>query len=314
MKSGTPVSKLILYTAALIITAFFIAEANLAKAESVSTTQQEQKTEPACELDQALDELLAVKDGALAGPLRDRVEFRARKAVLTQTIVCANAEITKTETRLNKLAITTSTSEDLRAQFLSSLSASKDKYKSYAEVVATSTGLINVKELAEDILEWRKSEYLPLLSKINDFILVTNNEESLKIARARFEKISSTLSILQLANIVSIKKLLLEAAAFTKEAEALNHEAGALVYEYLVPIYTASSSTELLSSSTLLLTATGTIQISEDSTEGRASSTSKEVASPPTVVSLVKASLESLRDAYANYLKISATVRNILGL
>lgn len=296
---------------AFIITAFLIMGVNLAQAESVSTTPQE--TAPTCKLNQALDELLAVKDGALAGPTRDRAEFRARKAVLVQTIVCANEEIIETEGRLNRLVITASTtSEDLRAQFLSSLKVSKDQYNSYADVVATSTGLIDIKELAADILEWRKGEYLPLLSKINDLILVINNGESLKIARSRFEKISATLSILRLVNTASIKKLLSEAAVFTKEAEALNSEAEALVHEYLVPVHPTSSP----SSSTLLLTATGTIEISQELAtvaSGTIESDLDEPA-PPTVVALVKASLESLKKSYVNYIRISVAVRNILGL
>ncbi|MDP1689098.1 MAG: hypothetical protein Q8L47_03125 [bacterium] len=324
----------IFFSALALSLVVFSGGVNFAKAETATTTAQE--SAPVCELNKALNELLVIKDGSLTGIARDRAEFKARKAVVTQTIICADIEIAGTEASLTGLTLVAPEDEALRTQFLTSLNASKDQYAIYSDAIATSTGLFDIKNLAEDILTWRKNEYIPLLGQINDFILVISNEQSTKIARARFDKISSTISILRLSNVASIKSLLDGASALTTKADKLNTEAHLLVSAYFVPIpaYSTSSPSEILSNKTWegkpptgtdMLYATGTpvfidsgftnTQAVIENTDNKATSTPKLIStSTPTVVSLVKLSIISLKGAYTNYLKISVLVRNILGL
>lgn len=316
MPSNNILTYKITLSAIVITLAIFLGLINLARAETATGTPQE--LSPACNLNEALDELLTVKDGTLTGLARDRSEIKARKAVIEQIIICANKEVSETETRLNELALTDSKDEGLRVQFLASLQVSDDQHSAYAGALATSMGLTDVKKLAEDILTWRKSEYLPLLSQINDFILVINNEQSTKIARARFEKISTTLSILRLANVSSIKGLLHDADTLTTKSDKLNADAHILIRNYFVPINatsTASGTVMVIASGTPVF-ATGTVDVADvvkEKAKGQATTT-LDLIPAPTVVSLVKASIESLRGAYTNYLKISVAVRNILGL
>lgn len=304
--------KIILITTALMLVIFAVV-VNSAHAETAATTTKEQVL--GCQLNKTLDELLLVKDSALTGIARDRAEFKARKAVLTQTIICAQEEIADTEGRLNNLKLVIEEDEILRIQFLNSLHVSLAQYNNFANSVASTTGLIDVKILAEEILEWRKNEYLPLLNKINDFILVVSSEESARIARGRLQKISTALSILRLANATSIKNLLDEAGTLTKKAERLNADARLLVSTYLVTVQATSttSSTPISAASGTLELASGTPDTSKIKLEEPQLET-KELVPEVTVVSLIKTSLESLKEAYTNYLKISALVKTILGL
>ena len=311
----------IIFFALAFAYSFCLIGLSLAKAETATSTIPE--VAPACELNKAVDELLSIKDGALTGLARDRAEFKARKAVIEQTIICAPEEINQIKEKLEGLVLETPEDEGMRTQFLASLVTSEESYAKFSEAVSTSIGLTDIKKLAEDILEWRKNDYVPLLSKINDFILVINNEQSIKIARARFDKIKSTITILRLSSVPSIKSLLVESSKLTEKADKLSSDAHKLVLKFYVP--TEILSTE--STSSVMLVATGTQSLA--STTANSSGTVKEIkkgiesgiiestpmpTSTSTVVSLVKSSIGSLKSAYNNYLKISVTVRNILGL
>lgn len=320
MKDNIFSFKKIFFSALALTLAVFSGGVNFAKAVTTTTTQE--VVASVCELNKALDELLVIKDGSLTGVARDRAELKVRKGVVTQTIICANIEISGTEKNLNDLALIAPEDEALHTQFLLSLKASKDQYAIYSDAVATSTGLFDIKNLAEDILTWRKDKYIPLLGQINDFILVISNEQSTKIARSRFDKISSTISILRLSNVASIKSLLDEASVLTSKADKLNTEAHLLVSDYFIPIPAYSTST---ATGTDMLYATGTPvaidSVATSTNEDKADAGAKAASTPkltststPTVVSLVKSSIISLKGAYTNYLKISVLVRNILGL
>ena len=283
----------------------FLLLASGASAQTTGNTTSTAEEKPVCELAKSLDELLAVKDGALTGIARDRAEFAARKALLDQTIVCATLEIEETKTKLGTLELR---EEDafLRAQFLDELAKNKETYSSYAKEVSTSTGLLEIKDLAEKILSWRTETYLPLLQKTNDLILVATNQKSIAVARSRFNKISTALGILRLTSVPSVNKLLTEAGTLTKEAERLTAEAHTIVLSYAVPVKatsTASSTSQtiLTASSSTMLTASGTL------------ATTTKIPDT-TALELVRASLESLRGAYTNYLEISSVVKIILGL
>lgn len=307
--------------ASVFALAFILGGPRLIKAETATSTIV--GSPQVCELNKALDELLAVKDSAITGLARDRAEFKVRKAVIEQTIICAREEIQQTKMKLEALIISAPEDEALRSQFIDSLTLSSVTYDEYSQAMATSTGLIDIKKLAEDILDWRKNEYIPMLSQVNDFILVINNDQSIKVARARFDKIKSTISILRLSNVASIRNLLDDSAQLTTKAIKLNNDAHTIVLTYFVPVEPVG----LESTSSLMLIATGTLSLasySENSTETlketkknietSLSASSTLATSTSTVVTLVKSSIGFLKGAYTNYLKISISVRNILGL
>jgi len=109
-----------------------------------------------------------------------------------------------------------------------------------------------------------------------------------------------------------------------------------LVLDYFIPVNSTSSPSQILSdkiwegkpsSSTIMLFATGTptfttstvtstLATDENTKSGETPAPTPPPVggSAPTVVSLIKSSIVSLKGAYANYLKISVLVRNILGL
>lgn len=292
-----------------------------AKAQIFGNATSSEPTKPTCELNKALDNLLTIKDSNLAGLTRDRAEFKARKEVLIQTVICAQEEIDSTKNRLNELAPATGIDRGLSLQFAGDLDAAILSYEAYSGRIATTTGLLEVKDLASEILAWRNKYYLPLLQQVNDFILLVTSERAHETAQARFEKISNSLSILRLSQIYGIKTSLESAAKLTKSASILNTEARIIVNGYVRTVATSTAtSTEIqleansaATSSMKIEIATGTLR-SSLATSTATSTIEEGEENPPNVMEVVKESLGALKLAYGEYLKISGLVKQILGL
>lgn len=310
------------YAVLAIFFAFvFLAPFKTAEAQIFGSASTSAPEKPICELDKAMDNLLKTKDSDLSGTVRDRAEFKARKEVLIQTVICAQEEISSAENRLTELKPETENDKNLAGQFAADLASATVKYGFYSDEIATSTGLLEVKDLASGILKWRNDVYLPLLQQVNDFVLVINSERAVQTAEARFGKISTSLSILRLSQIYGIKTALDSAAKQTNKASALNAEARSIVDSYIRATSTATSteplekgaatSTGQFNAASSASSSTETIDLASKSA---ATSTAAEVKAQPKVIDMVKESLSSLKLAYNDYLKISGLVKQILGL
>ena len=285
-----------------------------------------------CQLDKALNRLLEVKDSDLATGEREAAELSARKDLLGEIIICSSIEIDALRAKLSGLDLSKNNERDslLRNKFEGDLDAAAFYYHAATDSLdKTELTLDEVKTAAKDMLAWRESFYAPLITKVNNFLLVIESAEAIKTAKTRFQKISSTLGAVKLREVREIKRLLNESDTLIKKSEELNGEAHGLVWSiesvFESPSSTAATSSEETGGLTGKDKTPTTIATSTDETQpldeiglasGETASTTPKAApkAEDQVLTLVKESLGNIKGAYANYLAISSLVRKILGL
>jgi|SRR3989344_1914842 len=285
-----------------------------------------------CQLDKALNRLLEVKDSDLETGEKEAAEFSARKDLLEEIIICSSIEIDALKAKLFGLDLSKNNERDalLHNKFEGDLDAAAFYYRTTTEGLnKTELTLDEIKAAAKGMLAWRESFYAPLITKVNNFLLVIENAEAIKTAEIRFQKISSTLGAVKLREVREIKRLLSESDALIKKSVALNGEAHSLVWSiesvFESPSSTAATSSEETGELTEKDKTLTTIATSTDETRsldenglaaGETASTTPKAAprAEDRVLPLVKESLGNIKGAYANYLAISGLVRKILGL
>ncbi|MDP3956759.1 MAG: hypothetical protein Q8P97_02070 [bacterium] len=268
-----------------------------------------------CKLEDALKALLDVKDSDLSPPDRDQAELNARKGVLSQIVICSEVELGTFKKRLTDLDLKSNDKKDelLRDKFLGDIGTIGSYFSDINNRLAGDIDLEGVKALAKEFSEWRETFYIPTLSNLNDFALVIQNQQAIKTARARFDKIFFSLSAVKLNNTTDIKKLLNESDGYIKKGAELNEQAHALAWTVNLIFDNASSSpTSTAVTTTSSSTATSTT-INASSTALNATST-PEVQPAQPILPLVRDSLGELKKAYGDYLAISNIVKKYLGL
>jgi hypothetical protein len=136
-------------------------------------------------------------------------------------------------------------------------------------------------------------------------------------AKARYDKIYSTLSAFRLSESPDIKKLLSDSDTLIRESGELNTKAHDLILntDYVFQLSTSTATTTPSATSTSAEpTSTATSTPGASSTSPTASSTA--TSTPPQsddVSSLIKASLGKIKDTYTNYLAVSKLVKKIIG-
>lgn len=297
---------------AIFLAISFLMISPVAAAENVSSTQPVTPlTAKDCKLQDSLDALLKIKDSDISSEERNRAELGAREDVISQIVVCSSVELDAFKKRLTDLDLKDSDEKDrlLRDKFLGDIDAGKFYFSKTNDKLASDLELQDIKELARNIALWRESFYVPALSNINDFILVIEDAQAIKTARARFDKISFSLSAVKLNEVIEIKDLLGQASQHIQKGAELSKQAHDLIWDIDLIFNSASSSPT---------STPATTTDSDTFTLNDATSTMVETASStdtsPRVLPLVKDSLIELRKAYVAYLSISGIVKKYLGL
>lgn len=284
------------------------AQTAFAAATGTMTASTTESNVPACHLTQALDELLAVNDSDIDAKTKKENELEARINVLSQTVICAKAEIDDLQNRLSNLNLEADEDTAMNEALLNALTSATEYYNAVESKMSDAMTLDEVRTLADAVLAWRNTYYLPLLNQVNNFNLVMSGVNSLDTAKNRLQKITNVLTLLRLDQVVKIKALLNGSKTLTNKAANLNSKAHSMVLDYVI----ASTTTEIFPASSTTESTTNEVSV------GTAASSSKDTLtkseSPVTVASLIKESLNNIKSAYTNYLGISDLVKKILGL
>src|SRR3989344_4676580 len=261
-------------------------------ASSTASSSDAGTADQTCELNQALDTLIAIKDSNIDTQLKAQAELDARKKLLEQTVICSEDEIGSLRDRVNGLSLSSDNEKNLKDSILKDLDVAISYYEEQGKKITDKASVGDVKQQANDVLAWRASFYDPLVFKVNDFYLITAGGQSIKTAESRFQKIQNTLNALGLGNVEKIKSLLNDSAGYTEDAKDASRKASDLFWNNINnPSSTPTTTT-----------------LSVDASSSPTSTTEK------TPLSLMQTALLKIKAAYNNYLTISDVVKKILGL
>ncbi|MEK7542724.1 MAG: hypothetical protein AAB503_00240 [Patescibacteria group bacterium] len=219
--------------------------------------------------------------------------------------------------------------------------------KLFSDKEKTIATIEQLKELAKNFKEERDSKFSASINQIKDFIMTTQEKESIEVAKSRLGKIQEDVNKLQKARIKNINELvnmLGKAKILIDVAQGLSKEADGMFTRSIIVVSTTStnelvnaSSTETTSSTLIkikeetTLVSTSTTATSTDDTIGNsaliittttvvsASSTPSNATSTevtiitttqsPSIKDLVKNSLMKIKEAYQVFIEMSSLVR-----
>ncbi len=295
----------------------------------------------------ALDSLIAAKDQGSVNDVALRVN------AFNQVLDLSIAEAKDYELKL----LTTDKNSDYDVWIKSAingLTAAIVYYNSEKSVLAGTSpiDLTGIKLMAEDFKNWRSKNYLPLVSEIQDFLLVKQEYSAIDTSQKRLDNITKDLSSLNFnqEDEGTLNGMLGSAKSDIKSAVSLNDQAYQLFLErYVSPLIVSTSSTstdatstdgsvnasssassspadatstgsgEIVSSSTVSTSSTSTVistdQVSSSTVENGSSTDSNSAGGTLNELSikdLVGSSLNKIKEAYQNFIDMSNFVRKLL--
>jgi hypothetical protein len=125
-------------------------------------------------------------------------ELTVRKALLAQTITCAQTEVTSLQATLMEATDTAGTA-NVQSQLSSDLDGASDFYAMEASKL-NGVGLSGSKEIASEILAWRAGTYMPLEGKINNYLLWIQNQPLFDTAQTRMDQTQNAVAFLESAS------------------------------------------------------------------------------------------------------------------
>lgn len=122
-------------------------------------------------------------------------ELVVRKQLLSQTITCAQIQVSSLGATL-AAATTTYGTANVQSQLLSDLVGASDFYTIEASKL-NGVGLAGSKEVASEILAWRAGTYVPLEGKINNYLLWTQDQPLFNTAQVRMDQTQNAVDFLE---------------------------------------------------------------------------------------------------------------------
>lgn len=268
------------------------------------TTTTEQ-TKP---VDESVNQLLEVRDDTTLTEEEKLVkEFDSRKNILTEVITLSLDEITKLKDKLKALGEFKDQSDEklLQDKFNSSLDDYDAYYKDQAKKLETLTTIDEVKSLAQAIKDYRENTYNPEVQNTVSFVLVFYNDDVLKTANSRLDKMSGDISKLEKLGYLKVgtfSNKLKTARETLSDANDMNKKAKETIL--------ATAPREELK------TETDTEVITKEATKTESTDTTVEgdVEATPTTGELISGSLNKVKDTYEIFLQIGKDLRKALGL
>lgn len=280
---------IIIFAATLLVTAY----PGMVSAESAPAVQKALENAKAY-----IDDLVTAKDDNTTNALALRIEtFR-------QVLDLSSAETKDLEFKL--LTIDKDERfETWKQNALSGLAYALAYYDSERDLLSGEGSIDSEKitSIAKDFKEWRESTYLPLVSQIQNFVLLKQEIKAIQVAEKRLQKVNENLVALGFnPDGKDFSKYILKAKTSIGEASKLNKEAEDLFVSLHVAL---SADTATSSPNEATLSAT--------STHGTNATSTPPSPSPATSIKdLIKSSLDKIRDAYQSFLDVSGLVRKLL--
>lgn len=188
--------------------------------------------------------------------------------------------------------------------------------------------LEDIKTIAQDFKDWREANYILTANQINDFLLIQQEAEAIRIAKKRAHKIKDDIIKIQKTKTKvagELTKLLNNADQLIKESDKVNQEAEKSFRELYVepkaitPETAAGDATSSEPAITEENISTTTVEKKELTAQIENATTTETEASetqlpppPPSIRDLVKNSLTKVKEAYQVFIEMSNLVRKLL--
>ena len=219
-----------------------------------------------------------------------------RKQLLKSVMGDSYTEINNLKNRLNKINIADSDWKIIKEKLINDLAYFNDYYKDIESRIDSDPelSLEDIRSIANDLKDWRNSTYTPRLKEITNFILVFEEENLIKIANSRADKITGDLAKFDKQGYIKtndLKKLFAQARKNLDNSQSSNNNAK-----------------ELFLKSITLSSATSTNEISATKTD--TDKPSKDIQQ--NVQDLVKESIKYLKSAYETFFQMNSQIKKFL--
>jgi len=278
----------------LVSALFIVSYSGTAAAESTPAVQKVLENAKAY-----LDDLVTAKDDNTSNDLSLKIE------TFKQVLDLSSAETKDFEFKL----LTAEKDEQFevwKQNALDDLARALAYYDSERDLLSDLNSITadDITGIAKRFKEWRESEYLPLVSRVQDFILIKQEAKAIQIAEKRLEKVNENLVSLGIrSGNKDIAKHLTKAKSLITTASRLNNEAADL----FTSRYMATSTEETASSPEMI-----TPLIASTSSSPVADTNSTSTPPLSSVKDLVRSSLEAVKGAYQSFIDVSGLVRKLL--
>ncbi len=181
---------------------------------------------------ESLEQLIAIKNSEnyLSSDEKANIEVEARKTALNKILELSIEEVKNLKDKLEQFDDFSSEEIGLLNQnHINALSDYESYYESIRQQVNQNIGLSEVVDLARKLKSWRENNYHKKINKIASFVLVFQNQETLKTAENRLNKIlrdsKAIKSLVKTTKWGEVDKLLEVAEKLIKEAKKINNDA-----------------------------------------------------------------------------------------
>ena len=181
---------------------------------------------------ESLEQLIAIKnsDNYLSSDEKADIEVEAKKTALNKILELSIEEVKNLENKLEQFNDFSSEEISLLNQsHINALSDYKSYYESIRQQVNQNISLNEVVDLAQKLKNWRENNYHKKINKIADFVLVFQNQETLKVTENRLSKIlrdsKAIKSLIKPTKWAEADKLLETAKKLILEAREVNNDA-----------------------------------------------------------------------------------------
>ena len=306
-------------TALVIMLVFgFYDKASATETTLAAPQNNEILTIPNCSLKDPIDKLSQIKEKTLKekdGSNLDSLgqdEFTARRELLNAVIKCSRDEIKFYNLSLERLNRDLEPKDNLiKEKFLIDLKALSlylDKINDGISNNAITLG--NIKATAKEMLDWREGFYVPLLPKIQTFILIIESRSAEMTARARLNKIRDALSNFKLDEKEDLKPILAQSSSLLDESAEMLIQASSDFYELHNFFPRENNKVDIASTS---------LEVAQDNKTDNKTDEKEEIIKSPIInndyiLVSVSNSLLNIKKSYQNFLKISVKIKNVIGL
>lgn len=252
-----------------------------------------------CDLQASLEKLSATKEQADI-KTESVEEFSAYKTLLGEILGCSLLEVASLKSKLSSLKDLSEKDTAIRDEFILRLASYSLYFEEASAQLGKSENIDELKQLAAQILNWRKENYRESVKQITNFIFILQGKEAIRITDSRLKRISVGLLDAGLLFRRDVWKdfrvILNQAQEQIATANKLNNKAYELLLAELEP------KPEPTATSTAVVSTPGEVGADSDKKE-----------EPATIIDLLKESLLNIKESYRLFGEIGKIVKKITG-
>lgn len=173
---------------------------------------------------ESIEQLTVIKNsGKAPSEEKSAVEINARTATFNRVLDLASEELKELERRMDKI------DRPNQEQYANLIGEYLNYYEIIRGQINREISLNELVDIAARFKKWRETDYAKEIKKVADFVLVYQNQEMIRVAKNRLERISAdfkTIRGLIMPNQWGLaEKFLADAKNLIEEAEQANSEA-----------------------------------------------------------------------------------------